>query len=503
MKGPGHGQTKVSGCEKQTSCANSEPDFDFLFPSLLNDAGNLLPTEPSTIAALRNLGESMVEHGADATASIPAAYTYFGQFIDHDITHTQRGGGVDGDVIEQDHFHPLTREQIHQQVSNARTPTLDLDSIYETAAREADGRMIIGLAQPQEGLRVTDLEHDLPRRPKIPNARTPEQIEQDRQAIIGDERNDENLVISQMHVAFLRAHNALMNRGLDRAQAERGLRRRYQMAVLHDFLPTICDPEVCLGMSEKWSARAQADPSTVPRFMPVEFAQAAYRFGHSMVRQSYSFNEHQPDAPLQQLFTFTALSGDISPSPGPSEQFCSLPASWIIDWDLFLGADGTNFARNIDTYLAHALGQLRDQQGLELPGLMAKLAVRNLLRGYLFGLPTGQAIASALGVEPLEGARLLQAVPIQVRRSLIDGELQYRTPLWLYVLAEAGAPAPGPAGEHLGKVGSWIVAETLWRVAWHSKHSVVREPVQFGEIPKNEQTISGIIKLGVPHSVFA
>ena len=104
------------------------------------------------------------------------------------------------------------------------------------------------------------------------------------------------------------------------------------------------------------------------------------------------------------------------------------------------------------------------------------LAVRNLLRGQQVGLPSGQAVARAMGVRPLRADQILvgkatgdeaDAVPI----STISPELGTRTPLWTYVLAEATASAfpvrggritgPQVAPFQLGRVGGRIVAETF------------------------------------------
>ena len=62
-------------------------DFDFLFPTLQNNPANLLPQAATTPAQLKELGRTMVDPGtATGDSTIPAIYTYFGQFVDHDIT---------------------------------------------------------------------------------------------------------------------------------------------------------------------------------------------------------------------------------------------------------------------------------------------------------------------------------------------------------------------------------------------------------------------------------
>jgi hypothetical protein len=64
-------------------------DFDFLFPDLQKDPANLLVESPQTVSDLKQLSFSMVDlnqRGGANDSPIPAAYTYFGQFVDHDVT---------------------------------------------------------------------------------------------------------------------------------------------------------------------------------------------------------------------------------------------------------------------------------------------------------------------------------------------------------------------------------------------------------------------------------
>ena len=68
--------------------------FGYLFPDL-QTADALLPDVPEMRASLVRLGASMIEMVADsANSSIPSAYTYFGQFVDHDITFEAKSDGM-------------------------------------------------------------------------------------------------------------------------------------------------------------------------------------------------------------------------------------------------------------------------------------------------------------------------------------------------------------------------------------------------------------------------
>src|ERR687893_515469 len=174
--------------------------------------------------------------------------------------------------------------------------------------------------------------------------------ERDRAARIGDARNDENTIIAQLHVAFLRAHNQLVEQGQKFGGASRTLRQHYQHIVLHDFLKRIVDPQI---VDETIGQNRVYDP-TNQSFMPLEFSVAAYRIGHSMVRAAYNFNLNfnlsgDPDAipaTLELLFTFSALSGQLG-------NFDTLPDNWIIEWENIIGdGPGVNKARRIDPNLA-------------------------------------------------------------------------------------------------------------------------------------------------------
>ncbi|GAA2642438.1 LysM peptidoglycan-binding domain-containing protein [Paractinoplanes durhamensis] len=463
--------------------------FDFLFPDLQDDEANLLPAAAGTPELLKNLGSTMVDtDAAGDDSTIPAAYTYFGQFVDHDITlEIQQGfGSATMAQLLDPAMTPLTLAAIRNALLNHRTPTLDLDSVYGLPAPHdpANGdRMQLGrvtlLGNPNPpfarppGTGADDF-LDLPREPRDEG-----NIEHDRAAVIGDPRNDENLIISQLHVAFLRAHNALVEQGLSFAGARRVLRQHYQHVVVHDYLKRVADPAIVddvVANGNRWF-----DPLSEPSFMPLEFSVAGYRFGHSMVRTAYDFNSNFNTgggipATLELLFTFTALSGQLG-------SFDTLPENWIIQWGDIIG-DGPAVmkTRRLDPSLAtfkdnefRALFALKTLTGdTETPDLAARLAVRNLLRGYRLRLPTGQAVAEHLGVPVLTKDDVLAAATSAEQRIAIEaGGFQFRTPLWFYVLAEA---RHFHHGAHLGPVGSTLVAEVLVGLVRRSADSILAQP---------------------------
>ena len=480
-------------------------DFDFLFPSL-QTPNNLLPETLQTPERLKILGRSMEDPnilGGANDSTIPAAYTYFGQFVDHDITlevqdfPASASGTVD-DLLNPN-MTPLPLNEIRNALRNFRSATLDLDSLYGLPAPRdpANGaRMKIGkvtnLNQAAEPfLRPpgkTD-DNDLPREPRSQNEL------HDRAALIGDPRNDENTIVAQLHVAFLKAHNALVDQGKTFQQARRILRQHYQHVVIHDFLKRVADPAAVddiVANGNQWF-NAQAEPF----FMPLEFAVSAFRFGHTMVRASYDFNINfnldDIPATLELLFTFTALAGQLGPAPTGGTD--TLPENWIIEWENIIGTGpDVGKARQIDTQLAatgdKALFNLQTIQGTtQTPADAARLAVRNLLRGYRLRIPTGQAIAQHLGLPVLTASELNSAAGSQQQiDALTNGGFLNRTPLWFYILAEA----KHHGGNRLGPVGSVLVAEVLIGLVRRSEDSILTTP---GWIPSLPSATPGAFEL--------
>jgi Animal haem peroxidase len=305
--------------------------------------------------------------------------------------------------------------------------------------------------------------HDLPRRP-------------DKTAIVPDSRNDQNLVVAQTHLAFLKFHNRVIDtlphsasdddptarfskreedsRGTAFHRASRLVRWHYQWIALHDFLPRIVDPDVLQNVLD--DGRRFFEFGDRP-FMPVEFSVAAYRLGHSMVREAYNynrvFNSNGPPAltraTLGLLFQFTGKGGFRGP------QDPSLPTDWVIDWRRFheVGRpDLLNFARRIDTKVTPQLHALPAGVAIPPPD---SLPVRNLLRGSRLGLPKAQDVAEAIGVQALTPDEIATGPDGAIARA---HGLDRETPLWYYILKEADARGDG---QRLGPLGSRIVSEAF------------------------------------------
>ncbi len=473
--------------------------FDYMFGDLTNNPGAHLPVDDTaaTIGHLKALGEKMVLNpGApDTDSSIPPVYTYWGQFIDHDITANTDRNSVVSDITPAD-FTPVAPDVVKTELLNLRSPAFDLDSVYGGGPAEDpemyDGiKLKIGTVSGEPGGGIPgdvpppddDRQRDLPRG-EDGNPRAP---------LIGDSRNDENLIIAQFHLAFLRFHNNAVDwvKGQNNyapddevfAEAQKLTRLHYQWLVVNDYLPTV----TAYGTVDKvlQGGRKFYNP-TGDAFAPIEFSVAAYRFGHSMVRNAYDHNrnfgrgsdpQRSREGTFQQMFVFTGKGGFFGLE--------TLPFNWIIEWDRFVDkgssfdddADGSpaRFARKIDTHLAPPLGEMENEvKGPDAPtdsdirALLMHLAQRNLLRGYLLSVPTGQAVADAMGITALSTPELQQGNSADLNQTLTDGGFLTKTPLWYYVLKEAEVRENGEA---LGDVGSRIVVETMIGMMECDEHS--------------------------------
>ncbi len=353
--------------------------------------------------------------GSASDAATPAGWPFFAQLVAHDLTADRSALVARADV---------------DALRNARVARLNVECVYGRGPaeqpylvrRDDPAKLLVGINDAGDAA-------DVPR-----NA---EGI-----AIVGDQRNDVHQPISQLHVAFLRAHNGLVDRlredgtpeGELFAAAQRALRWHLQWIVLHDFLPVLVGPGLAAAVvagDRRWY-RPDDSPA-----LPVEFADAAFRYGHSQVRERYRLNASMPPARV-----FPDLVG-----------FRPVPAAHAADWGELFDLPGRPPApqrsKRIDGKLVPSLIRLP----VEITGEVTasehrSLAVRDLQRGAATGLPSGEAVAEAMGEAPLT-----------------DEELGVRTlgwtwdtPLWFYVLKESEVRE---GGERLGPVGGRIVAEVL------------------------------------------
>ena len=358
--------------------------------------------------------------------TVPAGFVFLGQFIDHDIT--------------LDPVSSLERQADPDALRNFRTPRLDLDSVYGAGPeaqpflyRADDGEKLL-LGENDAGERA-----DLPR-----NA--------EGTALTGDPRNDENLILSQFQTAMLRFHNQVVDhlRAESDAhevfeEAQQLVRWHYQWIVLHEYLPTICGEDaVEHALQERELYEVETGENA---YMPVEFAGAVYRFGHSQARFEYRINDE---------FGAGRLFGPPGADDVLNQGFEAVPPEKVVDWRHlfdFRGDVDPQMAREIDPKVAPDLLDLPFVSD-DNPAFEQSLASRNLVRGHTLGLPSGPAVARRLGEEPLTNAET--GFDEAVDRYDPDGSAEM--PLWYYVLAEASAET---GGEQLGTVGGRIVAEVI------------------------------------------
>lgn len=453
--------------------------FTWLFGKSAFDPSAKLTSSPVTFDKLVALGRAMTEPGQEGNSSVPAWMTYLGQFIDHDITAFLAANPVIRVLGETDNntAQPISPADAASMIKNERTPHFDLDSVYEGLAAGPAARIgdkfrigpnspvvVPGQAPPLEPVPGKskgpdgNFDHDLPRVAKV--------------AQIGDKRNDENLIIAQLHLAFLKFHNALVDRGLSFEDAQKAVRQHYQWIVIKEYLPAICDQTTVAKVLQGQGPFSKMQELA----MPIEFAFAGFRFGHTMIRNGYDYNNNFPRSTLAQLFTFTQLSGTLV----GQEQ---LVDNWIIQWHRFVDFNpaaptNNNPSRHFDTRLAEELARLT-AGGAPEPGNRRNLAVRNLIRGYLVNLPIAQAIAAELVAAGLMNASdVLTANELTAnaqgteQTALTDGGFDTRTPLWYYILAEAKIRT---GGDHLGPLGSWIVAGTIVALIARTPDSILAQ----------------------------
>jgi len=149
---------------------------------------------------------------------------------------------------------------------------------------------------------------DLPRSVRL-NDNGGEDPAEPKRAIIGDPRNDENVIVAQLHGLFLKFHNRLAadNPNLSFSEIQKLLRFHYQWIVTQDFLRLVGSEPGLKSVLPRLFRKKGNPPSQPPRlafyhfkqasFMPVEFSVAAYRFGHSMVRPGYRLNDGKLNDP--------------------------------------------------------------------------------------------------------------------------------------------------------------------------------------------------------------
>lgn len=381
--------------------------------------------------------------GRDPSISIPMGMVFFGQFIDHDIT--------------LDTTSSLDQVNDPHTTQNFRTPNMDLDCIYGSGPEAGNfmykkdgmylltGEISTAYSYSNQNLRDNDL------------TRTKEGV-----AVIGDPRNDENRIVSQLQLAFIKFHNKVVDhvisdRGLTAAdlkfgdirkevyeEARRLVTWHYHWIVLYEYLPLIIGQPLVnsiLGTGRKHFTSRRS-------FIPIEFSAAAYRFGHSLAPQKLKTR-------VGQAQDFDLFGGTLG--------FGFQPISdnrQIVEWKMMFDIDAANPAQRTDKLNIKLPADL-----LDLPFIQhgeKSLATRNLLRGQSFLLPSGELVAEEIGLSAADKNTINNHIA-----NITSGiDISNGTPLWFYILAESEIIGRNDGqhtkpGEGLGQVGGTIVGETL------------------------------------------
>ncbi|MEM7077247.1 MAG: peroxidase family protein [Pseudomonadota bacterium] len=373
---------------------------------------------PMPEGLVTRLAETMTRSGIKRSIQVPQGYTYIGQMISHDIV-------------------PNTN------LTPSRNPTrfLNLDSLYgqpgddlQDKLFDADGRFRLDAVPGAPG--AADLHRPTGGIPQIP-----------------EQRNDENVIVRQLHVLWLQLHNKIVTNHLGAQSREQRIRfaqafvvMLFQAMVTRDLLHRLCQPRVYDLYVSQGKRFLYANSHDFTKIPPV-FSHAGFRFGHSMVRSRYNLQKDRASLPIEQLF--------LPATP--------LHKDHVIDWSLFFGdiPSGTLEAQAIDLDLAEGMGQVHFGNA---PGNIAKINIQASQ-----ALPSGPSILACIKAQhPILYDAFQIATHYPTGMSLLGTALSDFTdevavddmPLWLYVLLEARSNVETPFSR-LGPVGSMIVLEVL------------------------------------------
>ena len=377
----------------------------------------------------------------------PSAFVYLGQFLDHDLTR-------DETPLAQASAAPEKTENLH-------SPRLNLESVYGGGPECSPH-----LYDHSEGGSETFLLGETTAAPEYEIRATRDDFfRRDGRPALADDRNDQHLILAQLHVVFLQFHNKLVDSLKRGAFADEALpnetilqtaRRltvwHYQWIVRHEFLNYFILSDVLIDI-ERHGARLFRLNGNEPE-LPIEFTQAAFRFGHATVQPQYDINCWRGLVKLH----------DLVRRVRPDESSRALSADQVIDWDRFTRTWGANanFAENIDTLVSEDLFDL-PAAAMPVPTRTSPppLPEMTLLRGSRIGLPSGQEACRLAGEKSIPAAQM--GFDREENVFLRARGLSERTPLWYYLLREAEALGVRRfrGGECLGPLGSRIVAEAL------------------------------------------
>ncbi len=374
---------------------------------------------------------------------VEAGQTYFGQFIAHDLV-------------------PSTN--LHIDRSNV-TPSLNLECIYGNAvfglkylsSHFFDENGFFKLAKVES----SENGKDFIRRENPHN-------NEYKLALVPDQRNDENIIVCQFHILWLRFHNAILADLRNESQfkklhsltlAMQIVRKTYHMLIRNTFMAQLMHPKVMAAYPRKEKFKSLLLTKYQNSRVPLEFSHAAFRFGHSMVRNEYNLQKNQGAVKLPEIL---------------SRAKNKINHDDVIDWEFFFqrNAINSNFFNSIKAY-----GKEINFSDESTSAGRRSASAANLINTtfpYLFRVPIEEKhldlrkinLLAALKkpsatynqiYEILSESKNKTAEIFHVPKEKLNHENFCEPPLWVSILCEAGLREDG----RLGKIGSFIVMETL------------------------------------------
>jgi heme peroxidase len=331
--------------------------------------------------------------------------------------------------------------------------------------------------------------------------------------LIADPRNDDHVIISQLTALFHEFHNIVCAKLAAKdggktddfstyrrfLEARKAVTIAYRRIVVEDLLQRLLEPNVYAYYADP-KTRYPADflDQVDDERVPVEFSHAAYRFGHVMIRFSYTLNGKRDNGKIplpgkpgkyQNIPDTASIKEILDRSSARRADKLPLACTWLVDWSRFFDLGGEpaydpggkpylNLSRRIAPDVGGGtLGSNNELFGNE-EHRVGGLFLRDLIRGTHASMRTVNSLVEKLRAPEVARSPLLNDASFrekEIRRWLSESaehsfsdsdlsEISRNPPLFFFVLFEA---AHSHNGQHLGTLGSTILAEVFF--AAHKK----------------------------------